>query len=122
MTAYVLLGSSLVLLILFFRQQKLSEYRTFAEHRNGYLRCELRRRNSLVLLETDGFPRPTEERVQTWWLGGILLWVEHSSIGLPLETDQRIDRIAAEEFDRHFSPRFRIAKAMHQTHHRLAGH
>lgn len=120
MTTCVILSSLLALLILFLRQQKLTGYQTIGEHSHGWLRCELRRRNGLVLMEADGFPRPVEERVLAWWLGGLLLWTQHRSIGLPLETDRRIDHIASEEFDVHFSPRFRMVGAMRHSDHRFA--
>ena len=109
MTAMYLLLSTLALgLGLHHRRHQLDGHETVAHGAQGWLRWQLRRRNRMALLENDGFPRPVEDRVRAWWLGPVLLWTESSSIGLPLETDQRIQAIHATEFDGHFAPRFRI--------------
>lgn len=121
MTAYVLLGSLLALLAWLFCPQRLSGFQSLADHRQGWLHRELWRRNSMVLMKMDGFPRPVEERVLAWRIGGLLVWTEHSSIGLPLETDWRIDQIGAEEFDQHFTPRFRMVGPHPGAERHMAG-
>lgn len=75
--------------------------------RNGCT-LELRRRTLLQAACPGEFPRPREERVVMWRLAGVPVHVQRSVVGLPLQTDARIDTLTADEYDGRFSPWFRL--------------
>lgn len=75
--------------------------------RNGCT-LELRRRALLQAASPGEFPQPREERVVMWRLAGVPVHVQRSVVGLPLQTDARIDSLTADEYDGRFSPWFRL--------------
>ena len=77
--------------------------------RSGPIVVELRRHPELARLEHDSFefPQPREFRVITMRLAGIPLWSQQATISLPTQADERIDSVAAGEFDHLFDAHFR---------------
>ena len=53
------------------------------------------------------YPEPREERALVLSIWRCPFWVQHQSVALPLECDERIDNIQPAEFDRYFQPPFR---------------
>ena len=79
---------------------------------SGVLTTELRRRVHLVP-HADGmggltFPEPRETRTLVHGLAGFPVWHEVQSVGLP----PRVDTVTAQDFDAHFSRRFRLDRAL----------
>jgi hypothetical protein len=70
---------------------------------------EMKRRNFMRLSAGAAYPCPAEERVLTFSVLGVPVWCSRSAVGLPAETDARIEAIQAHEFDAAFEPRFRTA-------------
>ena len=78
---------------------------------DGVLTTELRRKVHLVP-HTDGmggltFPKPRETRTLVHGVAGFPAWHEVQSIGLPPQVEGAINAVTAQEFDAHFSSRFR---------------
>ena len=78
--------------------------------RSGPITVELRRHAHLARFERDSieYPQPREFRILTMRLGAIPLWSQQASVCLPMQADERIDAIAAGEFDHLFDAHFRL--------------
>jgi hypothetical protein len=78
---------------------------------SGVLTTELRRKIHLVP-HADGmggltFPKPRETRTLVHGVAGFPIWHEVQSIGLPPQVEVTINTVTVQEFDAHFSRRFR---------------
>jgi hypothetical protein len=82
---------------------------------SGVLTTELRRKVHLVA-HADGmggltFPKPRETRTLVHGVAGLPVWHEVQSVGLPQRVERTINSVTAQEFDAHFSRRFRWKEA-----------
>jgi hypothetical protein len=87
--------------------RKLLRYQLLRRSPKSLISVELRRQTYLDVTGSAEFPQPREERVMAWRLGGMPVWSQSASIGLPPELDARINRVGAHEFDIDFGPSFR---------------
>lgn len=77
---------------------------------SGPFTVELRRHAQITRLGADSleYPQPREFRVLSLRMGGIPVWSQVAVVSLPTAVDERIDHIAATEFDALFDPHFRL--------------
>lgn len=60
--------------------------------------------------DTQEFPQPREIRILVFRLAGVVpVFCRREAIGLPLHCDARVHQLRTEDFDAHFSGRFRLA-------------
>ncbi|MET0383842.1 MAG: hypothetical protein ABW032_10525 [Burkholderiaceae bacterium] len=77
---------------------------------SGPLTIELHRHAGMSRFGSDliEFPQPREYRTMSMRVAGIPIWSQHAIISLPAESDARIEKIAAGEFDQLFTRQFRM--------------
>lgn len=85
----------------------------------GLLRIELRRHSGMQT-HADGrggrsYPEPVETRHLTWLLCEVPVWSRVESIGLPSQCEDRIEKVGADEFDRHFTPQFQRRRGLSES-------
>ena len=68
---------------------------------------ELRRHSFMRSSAAAAYPCPAEERVLIFSVWTVPVWWSRCVIGLPAETDARIEAIQAHEFNAAFEPQFR---------------
>lgn len=71
------------------------------------LYIELKRHSFMRLSAAAVYPYPAEERVLIFSVLRVPVWWSRSVIGLPAETDARIESVQAHEFNAAFEPQFR---------------
>ncbi|WP_418320229.1 hypothetical protein [Piscinibacter sakaiensis] len=114
-SGFVVLSSLVVLLLIIvgcsvWRRLAMCDLTLVRRDEAGLLRIELRRRTEMRT-HADGrggqsFPEPAETRHLTWLFCELPVWSRVESIGLPSSCEGRIDKVQADEFDRHFTPAF----------------
>jgi hypothetical protein len=68
---------------------------------------ELKRHCLMRLSAAAAYPCPAEERVLIFAVLRVPIWWSCSVVGLPAETDARIESVQADEFNAAFEPQFR---------------
>ena len=69
---------------------------------------ELKRHCFMRFSAAAAYPCPAEERVLIISVLGVPVWWSRSVVGLPAQTDARIDAVQADEFDAAFERQFRL--------------
>jgi hypothetical protein len=96
-------------------RHRLANWECLWRFRSGPFTVELRRHAELARLGGDllEFPQPREFRIVSLRVGAVPVWSQQAIVSLPPTLDERIDHIAAGEFDPLFEGQFRLDWARH---------
>jgi hypothetical protein len=91
-------------------RHRLAHWECLWRFRSGPCTVELRRHAELARLGGDSleFPQPREFRIVSLRVGGLPIWSQQAIVSLPATVDERIDHVAAGEFDPLFEGQFRL--------------